>query len=123
MVNFPIEQSDAYEEMGLCYQAIELARLNEVLEQHNVAKELREKICGAYFFDHGYFLDAGSFRLDGKRLFPTLCFAERKVDPHQGILEFTKLYLPSQHYSFHESSDGDLESEDHIARMNKIELL
>jgi hypothetical protein len=102
-MSFPVEDSD-YEPMGLAYQQIELDRLNETLKKHNISVDLRRAICDDYFFEDGYFRDACSFRVSGKRVFPTLCFAERHVN-RPGILDIIRLYVPNQGYSFHEYHD------------------
>jgi hypothetical protein len=105
---FPIEQDDSYEEMAATYQVIEIARLNEVLKRHKIPDEVRREICTDYFFENGVFLDSGWFKVSGNQVFPTLCFAERPVDPEEGLGEIAKLHIPSQFFSFHEYAHGDI---------------
>lgn len=108
--NFPIEQDDSYEEMAATYQVIEIARLNEVLKRHNVSDQSRREICTDYFFESGVFIDSGWFKVSGNQVFPTRCFAERPVDPKEGLGEIAKLHIPSQFFSFHEYAHGDIDS-------------
>ncbi|HEY7329259.1 MAG TPA: hypothetical protein VH592_16575 [Gemmataceae bacterium] len=105
---FPIEQDDSYEVMAATYQVIEIARLNEVLKRHKIPEHARREICTDYFFENGVFLDSGWLKLSGNQVFPTFCFAERPVDPNEGLGEITKLYIPSQFFSFHEYAHGDI---------------
>ena len=107
---FPVERDDIFEEMAATYQVIEIARLNEVLKSHKIPKRVRRKICEDYFFDNGVFLDCGWLKVDGKQVWPTLCFAERPLHPTEGLGDITKLYAPSQFFSFHEYASGDIVS-------------
>ena len=104
----PVVQDDAYEEMAATYQVIEIARLNEVLKKHKVSARARRKICTDYFFASGVFLDCGWLKASGKRVWPSLCFAEKPLDPNEGLGGTTKLYAPSQFFSFHEYAHGDI---------------
>lgn len=106
---FPVVQDDAYEEMAATYQALEVARLNDVLKRYEVPDQARREICQAYSFEAGAFLDSGWLRVvegEGVRLYPTLCFAERPVDPHEGLGDITTLHAPSPSFSFHEYAGG-----------------
>jgi hypothetical protein len=105
---FPVVQDDAYEEMASSYQLVEIARLNEVLRRHKVPDRARRKICAAYFFEAGVFLDSGWLKAEGKQVFPTLCFAERPVDPEEGLGGITKLHAPSEFFAFHEYVTGGI---------------
>jgi hypothetical protein len=102
----PVNRDDGYEEMAASYQLIEIARLNEILTKHKLPKRVRRKICEEYFFDNGTFLDCGWLKVDGKQVWPTLCFAERPLNPTEGLGDITKLHAPSQLFSFHEYADG-----------------
>lgn len=104
---YPVVQDDAYEEVAATYQLLEVARLNDILRRHKVADKARRKICEAYFFEASAFLDSGWLRVgEGEQLFPTLCFAERPVDPDEGLGDITKLHAPSPSFSFHEYTGG-----------------
>ena len=104
-----IVKSDEYEEMAAVYQCLEIARLNEVLKSHGIVDaEARQVICKEYFFDSGNFLDAGWFKSGGKTLWPELGFAERPLDPEEGLGEIKKLHL-AEDFSFHEYAGGDIE--------------
>jgi hypothetical protein len=37
-----------------------------------------------------------------------LCFAERPLDPEEGLGGIAKLYAPSQFFAFHEYAYGDI---------------
>ena len=104
----PVVQDDAYEEMAASYQLVEMARLNEVLRKHKIPVKTRRRICEIYFFGAGVFLDCGWLKAEGKQVFPTLCFAERPVDPDEGMGSITKLYAPSAFFAFHEYVTGDI---------------
>ncbi len=104
----PVVQTDVYDEMAATYQLVEMARLNEVLRRHKVPVQARRKICEIYFFGAGVFLDCGWLKVEGKQVFPTLCFAERPVDPVEGLGGITKLYAPSEFFAFHEYVTGDI---------------
>jgi len=86
----PVEQHDSFEEMAATYQVIEIARLNAVLKEHNLSDEVRREICTAYFFDSGVFLDCGWLNVSGKQVWPTLCFAERPLDPTEPSFGFRR---------------------------------
>lgn len=105
----PVEQDDSYESMASTYQVLEIGRLNEVLKKHNIPAAVRREICTDYFFDSGVFLDCGWIKVDGKQVWPTLCFAERPLDPNEGLGDITKLFSPSQLFSFHEYAHGDID--------------
>ena len=105
---FPVVQDDVYEGMASSYQVVEMARLNEVLRKHKVPLKVRRKICEIYFFGAGVFLDCGWLKAEGKKVVPTLCFAERPVDPEEGLGGITKLYAPSEFFAFHEYVTGDI---------------
>jgi hypothetical protein len=107
---FPVVHDDSYEEMAATYQVIEIARLNEVLKKHNVPDDVRREICTDYFFDSGVFLDSGWIKVEGKQVWPKMCFAERPLDPEEGLGDITKLYAPSEYFSFHEYAHGDIDS-------------
>jgi hypothetical protein len=66
------------------------------------------KICEMSFFGAGVYLDCGWLKAEGKKVFPTLCFAERPVDPEEGLGGITKRYAPSQFFAFHEYVTGDV---------------
>ena len=108
--SIPVEQNDIYEEMAATFQVIEIARLNEVLKKHNISAEIRREICTEYAFDSGVFLDCGWLKVSGKQVWPSLCFAEKPLDPDEGLGEMTKLYAPSQFFSFHEYAHGDIDN-------------
>src|SRR5262245_39452812 len=91
----PVVRDDAYEEMAATYQVIEIARLNEVLKKHKVSARVRRKICTDFFFDSGVFLDCGWLTVSGKRVWPSLCFAEKPLDENEGLGDMTRLYAPS----------------------------
>ena len=105
---FPVVQDDVYDLMASSYQVVEMARLNEVLRRHKVPVKTRRRICETYFFGAGVFLDCGWLKAGGKKVFPTLCFAERPVDPVEGLGGIAKLYAPSELFAFHEYVTGDL---------------
>ena len=69
--------------------------------------QVREAICQEYFFDSGHFLDSGWFKSGDKTLWPELGFAERPLDPEQGLGEIHTLYL-ADYFSFHEYAHGDI---------------
>ena len=104
----PVKQDDSYEEMAATYQVLEIARLNEVLKKHKVPSKVRLKICTAYFFDSGVFLDCGWLKAAGKQVWPALCFAERPLDPDEGLGDIKKLYAPSPFFAFHEYAHGGI---------------
>ena len=108
--SIPVEQDDVYEEMAATYQVIEIGRLNEVLKKHNIPAEVRREICTDYFFDSGVFLDSGWLKVSGKQVWPSLCFAEKPLDPNEGLGDATKLFAPSQFFSFHEFAHGDIDN-------------
>ena len=110
MKPFPVKRDDSYEEMAATYQVLEIARLNDVLKKCKLSDKTRRKICADYFFDSGVFLDCGWLKASGKQVFPTLCFAERPVDPDEGLGDIKKLYAPSPFFSFHEYAHGDIHS-------------
>jgi hypothetical protein len=103
-----IVRDDVYEEMASTYQVIEIARLNEVLKKHKLTAKVRRAICEAYFFDNGVFLDCGWLTAADTKVFATLCFAERPLDPDEGLGEIETLYVPSEFFSFHEYAGGDV---------------
>jgi hypothetical protein len=107
--SIPVEQDDSYEEMAATYQVIEIARLNEVLKKYNVPDKVRREICTDYFFDSGVFLDCGWLKISGQQVWPALCFAERPLDPEEGLGDIAKLYAPSPFFSFHEYAHGDID--------------
>ena len=110
MKTFPVKRDDSYEEMAATYQVLEIARLNDLLKKHKLPAKVRRKICTEYFFDSGVFLDCGWLKAAGKQVFPTLCFAERPIDPEKGLGDIKKLYAPSPFFSFHEYAYGDIHS-------------
>lgn len=72
-----IVEGDTHDALAATYQGVELARLNESLKECGVAdRRLRRRICEAYFFDSGRFLDGGWFAEDGRRYRPGLYFEE-----------------------------------------------
>lgn len=107
--SIPVEQDDCYEKMAATCQVIEIARLNEVLKTHNLPADLRPAICEEYFFESGVFLDCGWLKVAGRQVWPALCFAERSLDAEEGLGDITKLYAPSQFFSFHEYAHGDID--------------
>ena len=55
-----IDSSGGHEEMANTYQCLTLASLNETLKKHGIVdKNLRERICSDFLFDHCYRFDAG----------------------------------------------------------------
>jgi hypothetical protein len=106
-----IIKDTVYAEMAATFQCLEIARLNEVLKNHGITdKAARQKICSEYFFDSGNFLDSGSFKSEGKEVFLRVCFAEREVDPEEGLAEPHTLYVPfsGDYFSWHEYAGGDI---------------
>jgi hypothetical protein len=103
---FPVVQDDAYDEMAATYQLLEIARLDEILKRSRIPSKTRRTICEAYFFAAGAFLDSGWLTAEGERVFPTLCFADRPVDPDEGLGEITRLHIPSAGFAFHEYAGG-----------------
>lgn len=97
--------------MELTYQVIEIARLNEVLKENGISdKALRKEICGDYTFGFGDFLDEGYFKVEGKQVFPEMCFSERPIDADKySAGDIEKLHLPSAMSSFHEAAFGNLD--------------
>jgi hypothetical protein len=108
--SIPVERGDAYEEMAATYQMIEIGRLNEVLKKHYIPDDVRREVCTDYFFDSGNFLDCGWIKVSGRQIWPSLCFAEKPLDPNEGLGDMTKLYAPSQFFSFHEYAHGDIDN-------------
>ena len=116
-------KSDTYEKMAADYQCLEIARLNEVLKRHGVKSTVkRREICEEYCFDSGAFLDSGWLKSAGKRVHPTLCFAERPLDRQEGLGEISKLYLPSESFAFQDYAMGNMDwyFDEQKQRMSKI---
>lgn len=102
-----IVKSDEFDEMAATYQCLEIARLNEVLKRHGIADaQTREAICKDYIFDSSHFLDAGWFKSGDRTLWPELCFAERPLDPQEGLGDIQTLHM-AEYFSFHEYAHGD----------------
>jgi hypothetical protein len=104
----PVALDAVYEEMAASYQVIEIARLNEVLKKHKIPAKVRRKICTNYFFGNGVFLDCGWLKVADQQVWPALCFAERPLDPTEGLGDIVKLYAPSPFFAFHEYAHGDI---------------
>lgn len=49
-------------------------------------------------------------KVSGQQIWPTLCFAERPLHPQHGLGDITKLYAPSQFFSFHEYAHGAIDN-------------
>ena len=107
---FPVVQADSYEEMASAYQVLQVAHLDAVLKRYKVPARTRRRICAAYTFESGAFLDSGWLKAAGKRVFPTLCFAERPVDPDEGLGGITRLRVPSPFFAFHEYAGGAVDA-------------
>ena len=103
-----INSSLEHETMAFDYQILEIDRLNNLLKKFGVTdKEVRQEICSEYAFENSYFLDAGWFEHEGKRLYPQICFAERKSDPNENLGEIEMLHIPSEEYDLHESAHAN----------------
>ena len=112
-----------HEEMANTYQCLTLASLNETLKKHGIVdKDLRERICSDFLFDHCYRFDAGWFEQEGLRLYPQLCFAERVQDPEQNLGDAQVLHIQSQDYGLHDSAFGNADwyFEDHLEDSSQI---
>jgi hypothetical protein len=103
--SIPIEEGDSYEEMAATYQLLGIACLNEILAKHGVQKEIRRKICVEHAYQSSNFLDAGWLKVSGRQVWPTLCFAEKRVDPEEGLGDPTKLYAPGG-FQLHEYANS-----------------
>jgi len=98
-------QGDLHDPLTATYQTLELGRLNDVLKQCGVADvDLRRKICEAYFFHSGYFLDSCWFSDQGHRYRPGIYFSQvDRANRETGIVYFPD---PKIGTMFHEYAHG-----------------
>ena len=98
-------QGDLHDPLTATYQTLELARLNEALKKCGVTDaELRRKVCEAYFFDSGYFLDSCWFSDLGRRFRPGIYFSQ--LDNSNNETGTVLLPDPKVGTMFHEYAHG-----------------
>jgi hypothetical protein len=116
-------EGDKHDSLAATYQTLELARLNDALQECGVADvNLRRRVCETYFFNAGYFLDSCWFAEDGGRFRPGIYFAPLdSVGRPAG-----KVYLPDPSIGtmFHEYAHGAAAwlFEDHAEDASEIEV-
>ncbi len=72
-----IINGDLHDRVLVKYQALELARLNQTLQDSGISDvAVRRKICERYFFDSGYFIDSCWLSEQGRRFQPGIYFTE-----------------------------------------------
>ena len=118
-----IIEGEKHDPLTATYQTLELARLNEVMKECGVNDpQLRRKICEAYFFHSGYFLDGCWFAEEASRFRPGIYFAEIDSDGRST----GKVYFPDPSIGtmFHEYAHGAAAwlFEEHAEDVSEIEV-
>jgi hypothetical protein len=94
-----------YDSLAVTYQTQELARLNDTLKECGVSDAaLRRKICEAFIFDSGYFLDDCWFAECKSRFRPGIYFTE--LDDDDKPIDAIYIPDPSIGTLFHEYAHG-----------------
>jgi hypothetical protein len=76
-----IIDGDLHDRVLVRYQALELARLNQTLQDSGISDvAVRRDICERYFFDAGYFIDSCWLSERGRRFQPGIYFTEISGD-------------------------------------------
>jgi hypothetical protein len=104
-------RDDAYEEMGLSYQCVQIATLDAALQEHGIADPgLRQQICESYIFNMGNFHDQGWFKASAEadRVFPLLCFSKRFLNTDTPVDQLGPLYAQAMFFAYHESAFGNV---------------
>jgi hypothetical protein len=106
-------RNDDYEPMGLAYQSLLIAGLDQALMENGVTDPaLRKAICESYFFWHGNLHDQGWFRRHGESaLYPLICFSKKFLSVNTSIDDLGDVYAPCTNFSWHEYSSYERELE------------
>lgn len=76
-----IVKGDLHDRVLAKYQTLELARLNQTLQNSGIRDfAVRREICERYFFDSGYFIDSCWLSEQGRRFQPGIYFTEISGD-------------------------------------------
>jgi hypothetical protein len=100
-----VQDGSLHDELRAVYQSLDVARLNEALKKHGIQDPaLRQKICGDYLFDAGYFLDSGWLAHNDRRFKPGVYFAG--LDAQGRATGEVVMPDPKMGTSFHEFAGG-----------------
>ncbi len=96
------------DDAAMSYMALTVHRLNSALTEGGVADAAaRQEICARFLFEFAYHHDAGWLSKDGKKLFPLVVFAERRVPKEdENLGEIAEIHVPTQATSWHEYAPG-----------------
>lgn len=99
--------TDTYDSIAGTFQHLDADRLNRILKEHGIKKkDVRQAICESYAFESGVFYDQGWFEVDGKRYYPSICFAERQPQTDDGFGAVTALHWTDGGYPYEEMAMG-----------------
>ncbi len=106
--NARLVRDDAYEEMAATYQVVQMAVLNDILKDCGIKqKKVRRRICEQFAFGMGNFHDQYWFKVNGKKVYPLLCFSKKFLNVDTKIDELGTVFAPSSGFAFHEYAFGD----------------
>jgi hypothetical protein len=101
---------DAYDRLAPALQCVLAHALNQILKQHGIDDAARRRsICENYLFETGVLLDQNWLKTTGaKRVFPRLCFTDRRLVEDEEADAKAKVYFPAGGFEFHSAAFGSV---------------
>ena len=101
---------EVYEAVAPAFQCVLIDALNRALKENGVEDAARRRnICDTYVFEMSELLDQDWIKAkDAKRVFPRICFVDRRLEEDEDADAKAKVYLPAGGFEFHSYSHGSV---------------
>lgn len=101
---------ELYEAVAPSFQCALIDALNRALKENGVADAAqRRRVCDQFTFEVGEFLDGGWVRPNGgKKAFPVVAFADRRLEQDEEADAKARLVLPGGGFEYHSYAHGSV---------------
>ena len=101
---------EVYEGIAPHFQCVLIDALNRALKENGVDDAARRRsICEKYIFETSVLLDQDWVKTkEAKRMFPRVCFVDRRLEEDEEADAKAKVYLPAGGFEFHSYAHGSV---------------